>query len=58
MATLRVLNGSGDRQISWSATGLAEGDPEAQSAVREAEQALLCLRELFGEPPHRLRAAE
>jgi len=38
MATLRVLNGSGDRQISWSATGLARATPrhKAPCAKRSA----------------------
>jgi hypothetical protein len=38
MATLCVLNGSGDHRISWSTADLAQGDPEAQAAVREAER--------------------
>ena len=38
MATLRVLNGNGDTWITWSTKGLAQGDPEAQAAVREAER--------------------
>jgi hypothetical protein len=38
MASLRVMNGSGDQQVSWSTTELANGDPEAQAAVREAER--------------------
>jgi hypothetical protein len=37
MGTLRVLNGSGDRRVSWSVEGLVQGDPEAQEAVRQAE---------------------
>jgi hypothetical protein len=48
MATLRVLNASGDRQISWSTQGLAEGDAEAQTAVREAERIFARQRELGG----------
>ena len=40
MPTLRVLNGSGDKQITWSAEGLLKGDAEAQAAVREAEHIL------------------
>jgi hypothetical protein len=38
MATLRVLNGSGDQKVSWSTVDLAQGDAEAQAAVREAER--------------------
>ena len=38
MATLRVLNRSGDRRVSWSTADLLHGDPEAQAAVREAER--------------------
>jgi hypothetical protein len=48
MATLRVLNGSGDRRISWSAKGLASGDAEAQAAVREAERIFMQERERGG----------
>jgi hypothetical protein len=40
MPTLRVLNGSGDRRITWSAADLLRGDTEAQAAVREAEHIL------------------
>ena len=46
MSTLRVLNGSGDRRISWSAQGLVQGDAEAHSAVREAERIFAREREL------------
>jgi hypothetical protein len=38
MATLRILNGSGDRQITWSTGDLDSGDSEAQAAVREAQR--------------------
>ncbi len=38
MATFRVLNGSGDRRISWSIHSLLRGQSEAQAAVREAER--------------------
>jgi hypothetical protein len=38
MATLRVLNRSGDRKLTWSVRGLAQGDAEAHAAVREAER--------------------
>jgi hypothetical protein len=38
MATLRVLNGSGDRRITWNTEGFANNDPEALAAVREAER--------------------
>jgi hypothetical protein len=48
MATLRVLNGSGDRQIRWSTQGLADGDAEALAAVREAEQIFARERERGG----------
>ncbi len=40
MPTLRVLNGSGDQRITWSAPSLLSGDAEAQAAVREAERIL------------------
>jgi hypothetical protein len=48
MATLCVLNGSGDRRITWSAQDLAEGDAEAQAAVREAERIFVHERERGG----------
>jgi len=48
MGTLRILNGSGDQRISWSAAGLVEGDAEAQAAVREAEQIFARERERGG----------
>jgi hypothetical protein len=38
MATLRVLNSSGDGRITWSVEDLVHGDAEAQAAVREAER--------------------
>jgi hypothetical protein len=48
MATLRVLNGSGDRRVTWSTKSLAEGDAEAQAAVREAERIFASERERGG----------
>jgi len=45
MATLRILNGSGDRRITWSPERLMEGDPEAQEAVRQAERIFAQARE-------------
>jgi hypothetical protein len=38
MPTLRVLDRSGDRRVSWSTERLEQGDLEAQLAVREAER--------------------
>jgi len=38
MATLRVLNRSGDRRVTWSPERLVQGDPEAEAVVREAER--------------------
>jgi hypothetical protein len=38
MASLRVLNRSGDLKISWNPADVARGDPEALAAVREAER--------------------
>jgi hypothetical protein len=48
MATLRVLNRSGDRRVTWSARDLAEGDAEARAAVREAERIFMRERERGG----------
>jgi hypothetical protein len=38
MPTLRVLNSSGDRHVTWEAEDVVHGDPEALAAVREAER--------------------
>jgi hypothetical protein len=38
MARLRILNGTGDKSISWNPVELERGDAEAQAAVREAER--------------------
>ena len=38
MATLRVLNGGGDRRITWSPERLLRGEPEAEAVVRQAER--------------------
>ena len=37
MATMRILNSSGDRRLDWDATRAREGDPEALAAIAEAE---------------------
>jgi hypothetical protein len=38
MAVLRILNGSGDTTVSWDPERLAQADPEAEAAVKEAER--------------------
>src|ERR1051326_6761783 len=38
LAVLRILNGSGDTSVSWDPERLAQADPEAEAAVREAER--------------------
>jgi hypothetical protein len=38
VSVLRILNGSGDTSISWDPERLAEADPEAEAAVKEAER--------------------
>jgi hypothetical protein len=66
MATLRVLNGGGDRRITWSTEALARGDAEAQAAVREAERIFaherargaVAFRVLPGAPAERLEALD
>jgi hypothetical protein len=37
MATMRVLNSSGDRRLDWDVARAREGDPEALAAIAEAE---------------------
>jgi hypothetical protein len=38
MASLSILNASGDLTIKWDERAFAAGDPEAQAAVAEAER--------------------
>jgi hypothetical protein len=38
MASLSILNASGDSTIRWDERAFAAGDPEAQAAVTEAER--------------------
>ncbi|MGE5620647.1 MAG: hypothetical protein ACM3US_15475 [Sphingomonadaceae bacterium] len=38
MGKLRILSIKGDRTVTWDRKRAAEGDPEAQEAVREAER--------------------
>ncbi len=38
MGVLRVISSRGDEQIVWERHRVAEGDPEALAAVREAER--------------------
>jgi hypothetical protein len=46
MPTLRVLNGNGDRRITWTTEDLLAGDEEAHAAVREAERIFMQQRKL------------
>lgn len=38
MGQLRIMSHLGDTRIAWDTKKAAEGDPEAQAAVREAER--------------------
>ena len=38
MSKLRVMSWRGDSSVEWDARAAAQGDPEAESAVREAER--------------------
>jgi hypothetical protein len=38
MASLTILNASGDDRITWDERAFAEGDAEARAAVAEAER--------------------
>jgi hypothetical protein len=66
MPTLRVLDGSGDRRITWNAERLAQDDPEARAAVREAEgifareraRGALAFRVRPGSPAERIEALD
>jgi hypothetical protein len=49
MASLSVLNASGDTTIKWDERAFAAGDPEAQAAVAEAERLFAEAREAGGE---------
>ena len=49
MASLRILNASGDTRLSWDETAYAAGDPDALAAVREAERVFEEARAAGGE---------
>jgi len=55
MASLSVLNASGDTNVSWDEQAFALGDPEARAAVAEAERLFAEARTAGGEA-FRLRA--
>ena len=38
MASLSILNASGDTTVTWDEHAFAQGDPTAQAAVAEAER--------------------
>ena len=49
MASLRILNASGDTRLSWDETAYAAGDPDAVAAVEEAERVFETARAAGGE---------
>jgi hypothetical protein len=49
MASLSILNASGDTTIRWDERAFAAGDPEAQAAVAEAERLFAEARAAGGE---------
>jgi len=49
MASLSVLNASGDTTIGWDGRAYAVGDPEARAAVAEAERLFAEARAAGGE---------
>lgn len=49
MASLSVLNASGDTRVTWDELALAAGDPEAQAAVDEAQRVFAEARAAGGE---------
>ena len=55
MASLSVLNASGDTRVTWDEHAFAVGDPEAQAAVDEAQRLFAEARVAGGEA-FRLRA--
>jgi len=55
MASLSVLNGSGDTTVNWDERAFVDGDPEACAAVTEAERLFAETRAAGGEA-FRLRA--
>jgi hypothetical protein len=57
MASLSVLNASGDTRVTWDERALASGDSEAVTAVAEAERLFASARAAGGEA-FRFRAGE
>jgi hypothetical protein len=49
MASLSILNASGDTTVRWDERAFAAGDPEAQAAVSEAERMFAEARAAGGE---------
>jgi hypothetical protein len=49
MASLSILNASGDSTIRWDERAFAAGDPEAHAAVAEAERLFAEARAAGGE---------
>ena len=57
MASLTVLNASGDTRVTWSKEAYVDGDPEAIAAVAEAERLFAQARATGGEA-FRIRKGE
>lgn len=57
MASLSVLNASGDTRVTWDGHAFAVGDPEAQAAVDEAQRLFAEARAAGGEA-FKVRAGE
>jgi hypothetical protein len=57
MASLSILNASGDTRITWDEQAVANGDTEALNAVAEAERLFAAARAAGGEA-FRIQAGE
>jgi hypothetical protein len=57
MASLSILNASGDTRVTWDERAYAAGDPQARAAVEEAERLLAEARAAGGEA-FRIRSGE
>jgi hypothetical protein len=57
MASLSILNGRGDTDVTWDEQAFAAGEPEAQAAVAEAERLFAEARAAGGEA-FRVRAGQ
>jgi hypothetical protein len=57
MASLTILNASGDTTVFWDEHAFATGEPEARAAVAEAER-LFAEARLAGAEAFRVRSGE